>query len=138
MEHKIRQEIFYRLNSGFDDDLSKFNIELVEGEKIVESAITYFKNTELGWVYPSKSYVVAICYARWISEIWGYDFYQMLNDPGLLFNNDPYFVPYDDSKETYDSIISVVGIDFDQSLGIIPDVRRYFVKEFLLEDELDL
>jgi len=135
MEHKIRQEIFYRLNSKFDDDLSNFEIKLVEGDEIAEKAIEYFHNTATGWVYPSKSYVVGICYARWISDIWGHDFYELLNDPGLLYNNDPYFVTYSESKQIYDKIIAEVGKGFDENIGIIPDIKRYFLEEFMLIED---
>lgn len=135
MEHKIRQEIFYRLNSNFDDDLSKFHIELVKDEKIVENAVKYFFDPNIGWVYPSKSYVVAICYAKWISKIWGYNFYDILNDESLLYGNDPYFLPYYKSKEIYDSIIETVGLDFNEDLGIINDVKRYFLDEFMISQE---
>lgn len=138
MEHKIRQKIFYLLNSEFDDDLSNFQIEIVDDHQIIDSSVKYFKTSDLGWVYPSKSYVVAICYAKWISEIWGHDFYQILNDPDLLFNNDPYFVPYEKSKKIYDSILDQVGLDFDQNSGIIPDIKNYFLKEFMIDSEQKL
>jgi hypothetical protein len=135
MEHKLRQQVFYLLKRDFDDDLANFDIEVVEGLDIVKCAIQYFNDTELGWVYPSKSYVVAICYSKWISKIWDEDFYKILNDPELLYNNDPYFVPYENSKEIYDAIISSVGLDFDETLGIIPDVKKYFLEEFMLDHD---
>lgn len=137
MEHKLRQSVFYLLNKEFDDDLSKFHIEIVEGSEIVEKAVTYFKSTKLGWVYPSKSYVVAICYSKWISDIWAHDFYSILDDPDLLYGNDPYFLPYSQSKEIYDAIIDQIGLDFDQTTGIIPDIRQYFLEEFMIEQEIN-
>jgi hypothetical protein len=127
-EWKIRQEIFHRLNTDHDDDLSLHTVEV--RDEIVENAIKYFTTTELGWVYPAKSYVVAICYARWLNQHFSEDFYESLNDPELLHGNDPYYVPYEQDKDTYNKILNVVGFDFNEEIGIIPDVKMYFLKEF--------
>jgi hypothetical protein len=127
-EWKIRQEIFHRLNIDHDDDLSLHNVEVQD--EIVENAIKYFTTTELGWVYPAKSYVVAICYARWLNQHFSEDFYESLNDPELLHGNDPYYVPYDQDKDTYNKILNTVGFNFNEDIGIIPDVKMYFLKEF--------
>jgi hypothetical protein len=127
-EWKIRQEIFHRLNIDHDDDLSLHTVEV--RDEIVENAIKYFTTTELGWVYPAKSYVVAICYARWLNQHFSEDFYESLNDPELLHGNDPYYVPYEQDKDTYNKILNAVGFDFNEEIGIIPDVKMYFLKEF--------
>jgi len=127
-EWKIRQEIFHRLNIDHDDDLSLHNVEV--RDEIIENAIKYFTTTELGWVYPAKSYVVAICYARWLNQHFGEDFYESLNDPELLHGNDPYYVPYEQDKDTYNKILNAVGFNFNEDIGIIPDVKMYFLKEF--------
>jgi hypothetical protein len=128
---KIKQEIYHRLKNHHDDDLSLHTIEI--NEDIVGSAIRYFLENTQGWVYPAKSYVVAICYARWISEDYNEDLYDLLNDPELLYGNDPYFVTYSSDPETYDSIIKEVGgWSFDETKGIIPDVRKYFEEEFMI------
>jgi hypothetical protein len=128
---KIRQEIFHRLHKNHDDDLKLHDI--IIDENIIENSIKYFKTIDLGWVYPAKSYVVGICYAKWINEYFSEDFYKTLNDPLLLFNNDPYFLPYETDKYTYDSIIKEVGFDFDETQGIVPDIKEYFLKELLLD-----
>jgi hypothetical protein len=127
-EWKIRLEIFHRLNTEHDDDLSLHTVEVQD--EIVENAIKYFTTTELGWVYPAKSYVVAICYARWLNQHFSEDFYESLNDPELLHGNDPYYVPYEQDKDTYNKILNAVGFDFNEEIGIIPDVKMYFLKEF--------
>ncbi len=127
-EWKIRQNIFHRLNHKHDDDLSLHNVEVTEN--IVDNAVKYFTTTELGWVYPAKSYVVAICYARWLNEYFAEDFYDALNDPDLLFGNDPFYVPYEQDKYTYNKILETIGFDFDETAGIVPDVKSYFMKEF--------
>lgn len=126
-EWKIKQELFHRLNKYHDDDLSLHHIT-IESD-IVEWAVKYFETDEIGWVYPAKSYVVGICYARWLSEDFDEDFYEVLNDQDLLHENDPYFVRYMDDKQTYDEIIRKVGLDFDCSNGVIPDVKEYYMQE---------
>lgn len=128
-EWKIRQEIYHRLNKEHDDDLNTKDIEMTE--HVIENAIRYFIEDDLGWIYPSKSYMVAICYARWLSEEFGGDPYEYLNDPDLLYGNDPYFVVYDEDKSTYDTILkSINGWEFE-SKGYVNDVKQYFHKEFL-------
>ena len=125
---KVKQEIFHRLNNKYEDDLNDKDIEL--NADIVENAVKYFTTTELGWVYPAKSYVVGICYAKWISELYSENFYELLNDEDLLYGNDPYFIPYNQNKKDYDTIIKIVGLNFDENIGIIPDIKEYFIKEF--------
>ena len=90
---KMQQEIYHKLNQYHDDDLSLYTVEITDN--IIRDAIKYFTTTELGWVYPAKSYVVGICYAKWLTHYFAEDFYEALNDPNLLFDNDPYFVPYE-------------------------------------------
>jgi hypothetical protein len=128
---KINQEIYHRLNHAHDDDLSLHEVEV--SDDIVGNAIKYFTTTELGWVYPAKSYVVAICYARWLTEKYGGVVYDYLEDSDLLYGNDPYFVTYSTDPKTYHSILNVVGWTFDETMGIVPDVREYFNKEFMCE-----
>lgn len=133
-EWKVRQEIYHRLNTVHCDDLKSVDINEVPSSQVLDYAIEYFTNDKLGWVYPSKSYVVAICYSLWLTKEFGGNFWDYLNDPDLLYGNDPYFVPYKEDQGTYDSIINSVGLGFDQRLGIIPDIRKYFEEEFMLND----
>lgn len=126
-EWKLRREVFYRLNAGqFDDDLADKKVELTTDT--VGVAIQYFNRADLGWIYPAKSYMVAICYARWLCEEFDEPFFSALNDPDLL-PDDPYFVPYEADPETYDKILAHVGLDFPMT-GVVPDARRYFDEEF--------
>ena len=64
-EWKIRQQTFDMLNGseGYKDDLNDVDINLVEGDEIIDEAIRHFNEYVDEWIYPSKSYVVAICYA---------------------------------------------------------------------------
>lgn len=127
---KIKQEIYHRLNPIFSDDLN--TKPLVFSNDIVPDAVRYFKEKNVGWIYPAKSYMVAICYARWIAEEFpGEDKWNLLDDERLLFGNDPYFKPYSGAKHTYDRILKQVGWDFPMT-GMVPDVRQYFEEEFML------
>lgn len=124
-EWKIRQQHFNLMNSDFKDDLNKVDIKMTNN--VVEDAIRHFEEYVNEWIYPSKSYVVAICYATWISEDFDEDFYELLNDPDLLAGNDPYFVPYEEDKYTYDRIIEeVLPL---QMVGMVPDIYEYYTEE---------
>ena len=127
-EWKVRQEVYHRLNEEHGDDLNCVEIEIVDD--VVASAIRYFTETEVGWLYPSKSYVVAILYAKWLHEEFSEDFITALDDPNLLYGNDPYFVTYSQDKENYIKIIAALPNSMDG--GMIPDIRNYFEKEFML------
>jgi len=130
-EWKVRQEIYHRLHNEFDDDLNTKHIEL--SKDIVKDALRYFSERDIGWIYPSKSYMVAICYARWLAKEFGGRPLEYLDDESLLFGNDPYFVTYSNDPKTYNSILNNIGWDFDETKGMVPDVRSYFIEEFMIE-----
>lgn len=127
---KVRQEIYHRVNQEHADDLNQFEIEITED--VVKHAIDYFKTKGKGWVYPSKSYMVGICYARWLSEEFGGDPLDYLDDPDLLYGNDPYFVEYSRDPRTYHEILNEVGWAFNEMGGMCPDVKEYFKEEFMI------
>jgi hypothetical protein len=130
-EWKIRQEIYHRLNTEFDDDLN--TKEIVMTNDIIGNAVRYFNDRDIGWIYPAKSYMVGICYARWLSEEFGGDPLEYLEDPDLLYGNDPYFVQYSADPASYHEVLnSIGGWDFDQNSGMVPDVKEYFNDEFMI------
>lgn len=131
-EWKVRQEIYHRLHGEFDDDLNTKHIEL--SKDVVKDALRYFYEQDIGWIYPSKSYMVAICYSRWLAKEFGGRPLEYLDDESLLFGNDPYFVTYSSDIKTYNSILNIIGWDFDETKGMVPDVRSYFIEEFLIND----
>jgi len=132
-EWQIRQEIYHRIHKNHDDDLNDKDIQLTDD--IVGDAVRYFNETDIGWIYPSKSYMVGICYARWLAETFGGRPLDYLNDEKLLYGNDPYFVPYSKDSKTYILILHQIGgWDFDVTKGMVPDVRRYYEKEFIDND----
>jgi len=129
---KIRQELYHRLNTVHGDDLNDKDIVITDN--LVADAVRYFKEDDLGWIYPSKSYMVAICYARWLSEEFGGNPIDYLNDIDLLFGNDPYFVTYDEDAVTYNQILGYIGgWQFNETKGYVHDVKSYFLKEFMID-----
>lgn len=131
-EWKVRQEIYHRLHNEFDDDLNTKHIEL--SKDVVKDALRYFYERDIGWIYPSKSYMVAICYARWLSEEFGGNPIDYLNDIDLLYGNDPYFVTYDEDPAVYNKILGYIGgWQFNENIGYVDDVKKYFVEEFMID-----
>lgn len=132
-EWKIRQEVYHRLKLKYDDDLNTKNIQI--SDDVVTDAVRYFRENDIGWIYPSKSYMVGICYAKWLAEYFGGNPIEYLNDPELLYNNDPYFIEYSRDKKTYDKILNIISWNFDNDMGMVPDVKEYFLEEFLIDYE---
>ena len=80
--------------------------------------------------------MVAICYARWLSEEFGGNPIDYLNDIDLLFGNDPYFVTYNEDIMTYNEILDYIGgWQFNETTGFVPDVKKYFIEEFMINDK---
>ena len=132
-DYKIRQEIYHRLNKQFSDDLNHIDFKLTED--VVKEAVDYFFCTDKGWIYPSKSYMVAICYSRWLSENFGGNPLEYLNDSDLLHQNDPYFVTYVKDTNTYDEILGEIGgWNFCEKSGMVPDVKRYCIVDFMINE----
>lgn len=133
---KIKQQLYHRLNRNHPDDLKWVTIEM--SDDIVNNAIRYFKEKDVGWIYPAKSYMVALCYAFWIMEDYNENFYDVLNDSELLPLDD-YFVPYREDSNTYNEIIGIVFANNKGVLkmeGMVPDVRKYYDAELGLESSL--
>lgn len=126
-EWKIRQEIYHRLNREYTDDLNR--VDIAFRENIVYEALRHFNERVDEWIYPAKSYFVAICYASWIAEDFNEDFYELLNDEMLLAGNDPYFMTYSKDRDTYDAILKDIQLPLAMT-GMVPDVRGYYEDEF--------
>ena len=132
-EWKIRQDLYHKLNKDYSDDLNKVKISF--DKDIVNNAIKYFNDTEIGWIYPAKSYMVAICYSKWLSDFFGKHPLDYLNDSQLLYNNDPYFITYEKDFTTYDKILENINYwQFCQKSGMVPDVKNYFIEEFMINE----
>ena len=127
---KIKQELYHRLNQIHSDNLN--DKDIVISDDIVNNAIRYFKETNVGWIYPAKSYMVGICYARWLSETYGGHPLDYLEDQNLLYGNDPYFVQYSTDPASYHKILNNIGgWEFEEN-GMVPDVKEYYKAEFMI------
>ena len=126
-EWKIAQDVFHRLNRNHEDDLK--NVDITFSDETVKDAILHFNHKVDRWIYPAKSYFVAICYASWITEDFGENFYEVLSDQDLLAGNDPYFIPYEKDPEIYDRILEVITLPLPMR-GMVGDVRKYYESEF--------
>lgn len=124
-EWKIKQEIYHRLNKDYSDDLNK--VDIVTSYEYSDIIKHFYEKVDQ-WIYPAKSYFVAVCYASWISEDYGDDLICLLKDPMLLAGNDPYFKTYDQDPHTYDKILNDIKLPLVMT-GMIPDVRKYYNDE---------
>jgi len=127
---KIASQVYHLLHKNHSDDLNRVDITWIEND-IVEWSKKHFNEHIEEWVYPAKSYFVAICYASWLSEDFDENFWKLLNDDMLLSGNDPHFVTYENDKDTYDKIIECLEFPLKMS-GMVPDVRKYYNAEFEL------
>ena len=125
-EWKLKQEIYHRLNKEYSDDLNKVEIRMTD--EVYEECIKHFYDQVDEWIYPSKSYFVAVCYASWISQDYEEDIVDLLKDPMLLAGNDPYFKTYDEDPDMYTKILSQIELPIPMR-GMVPDVRRYYDEE---------
>ena len=126
-EWQVKQEVYHRLNKNHTDDLNKVEIVFDDNQEvIIKNAIRHFNEKVDEWLYPAKSYVVAICYAYWISRDFDEYFYDLLNEPMLLAGNDPYFKTYENSKEIYDSILNNIDWPLMVIHGMVRDIKGYY------------
>ena len=122
---KASQAAFHTANKSFKDDLNYEDLKY--SEDIVDDVLMHFSQYVDEWIYPAKSYVVGICYAKWLEQDFGEDFYEVLDDPELLYGNDPYFVPYSEDEQIYDAILK--ELDFKEEIGMVPDIYEYYREE---------
>lgn len=124
-EWKVKQEIYHRLNREYRDDLNNVDIVISNDYKDI---IRHFNEKVDQWIYPAKSYFVAVCYASWIAEDYNEDLIELLKDPMLLAGNDPYFKTYDEDQETYNKILRDIELPLKMT-GMVPDVKEYYDEE---------
>ena len=138
-EWKLRSKIYHTLFTKYDDDLSKeVIVHQYDKQEIIDKAILYPTVQTKELYYPAKSYAVAITWALLLEKEFGEDIYESLNDKDLLYENDPYFVTYDNDSETYDSIIEKFPMEvvYDITSGCknFINTKNYFYKEMLLHE----
>ena len=133
-EWKARQQAYHVMSADNDrpDELSKHEIIKIGRHELAFDVIHHFKVLPKEFRYPSKSYVVAIVYARLLEEFFGGDRYDYLRDEDLLFGSDPYFKTYSDDDECYRKVLDNVTWEFDIHHGTPAHILPYFFEEFLI------
>lgn len=102
-EWKHWQHMYNSLVTDHTDAREKHAFR-ISGDK-VSAALQYCLSRSPEGVYPGKSRIVAIIYATLLEKVYGEDFYEVLDDPNLLYGQDEFFATYSDDKETYDEIL---------------------------------
>lgn len=126
---KARSKAYHHLNTNHSDDLNK--VETVwRPDTVVEDALRHWHEKVDEWIYPAKSYFVAICYANWITEDFDQYFHEVLDDPDLL-PHDPHFKRYSEDKQTYDAILK--DLKWTDDYGMVPDVYEYYKEEMMFD-----
>lgn len=100
---KEYQKRYNEIVSSHTDDVSNFEVKM--DYDIVGAAIDFVTNKSEFAVYPGKSYIVGIIYATMLNKVYGVDVKEALDDPELLYGQDPYFVPYSNDPVVYDEIL---------------------------------
>lgn len=137
---KLRSKIYHMNTPDPGDSLEQEEIIEEWNEKdIIQKAKEYHEVQTKELYYPAKSYAVAVTYAILLKKYFGGTIYEYLKDEELLAGNDPYFVPYDQSKELYDAIIPEYENLFKENAFSCTEnynlTVEYFHKEFLLHNE---
>lgn len=97
------QKRYNEIVTTHTDDASNFETKM--HWDIPGTAIEFVTNKSPIAVYPGKSYIVGIIYATMLNKVYGVDVREALNDPELLYGQDPYFVPYSNDPVVYDDIL---------------------------------
>ena len=104
----------------------------IEGNILADRIVDYMTNPDDRLIYPTKSYAVAIIYAKLIEQHFGIDMMESLDDPELLYDNDKHFVKYSDDKYVYDQVLSRIPYEIRFDLPQLHATKTYFEQEFLI------
>lgn len=132
--HKILQDIFYALhaNDKFDDDIEDLGYQ-VNDQQIVHHCLQQWYENDAPLVFPSKSYNVAVIYARLLEHYFKCPAQEYLLDPSLL-RDDRFYQPYPECPELYDHLLELMTFDAIMA-SECPSVKKtvaYFNQEFLV------
>lgn len=134
-EWKLRQTIFHRTVVPSDRLGIDVRFDVVDMPKphLKQCIIEYFTLPNPQIVYPAKSYAVAIIYARLLEKYFEEQFWTVLDDPELLFSNDPYFVPYSMDRDVYDAVVGLIPQNIESiTYAQVQTTISYFHEEFLI------
>ena len=128
MDWKYRRKLSYLINdfndTGLDYTVKKYGSD----EELVNEIVDFFiSGSKL--IYPAKSYFVAIVYAKLLECYFNENFYDCLDDEGLL-PDDSFFVPYNRNRNVYNAVLSKIGDPLEYKAA--EKTKEYFYQEFLL------
>lgn len=128
MDWKNRRKLSYLINdfndTGLDYTVKKYSSD----EELVNEIVDFFiSGSKL--IYPAKSYFVAIVYAKLLEKHFDENFYDCLDDEGLL-PDDYFFVPYNRNRNVYNAVLSRIGNPLEYKAA--EKTKEYFYQEFLL------
>ena len=128
MDWKYRRKLSYLINdfndTGLDYTVKKYSSD----EELVNEIVDFFiSGSKL--IYPAKSYFVAIVYAKLLECYFNENFYDCLDDEGLL-PDDSFFVPYNRNRNVYNAVLSKIGDPLEYKAA--EKTKEYFYQEFLL------
>jgi len=127
----------YHCTMQTTDYIDNNDIIYVSRQNLPERIIAYFNIEVTQLEYPAKSYAVAIIYAKLLEKYFDEDFYQALNDPDLLYNNDRFFVPYKEDQVMYDHVLSQISLNFNGWLPTqVHKTIKFFEKEFFIGQDI--
>jgi len=132
-EWKLRQKI-YHATHPIKDKVDPLILSADQDEEIISRAIGYFSKPWRRLYYPSKSFAVAIIYAKLLERYFEADFYSVLDDPDLLYGNDHFFVRYSEAKNIYDKIIKAIPQEIEDSeISNVQETVAFFKEEFHID-----
>lgn len=132
-EYKLRQEMYHKLNKPSDiigSPEHKYVWKIGTDEELVQAIVDYFTIPVTLLEYPSKSYAVAVIYAKLLRQYFGVPVLESLKDPKLLHGNDLFYIPYGKtSAEIYDQVLfRPINWNLPQTIATV----QYFKEEFYL------
>lgn len=128
MTWRARRKLSYLMHEFDDFDLPYEIVE--ESDKELVSRILRFFYEGSEFIYPAKSYFVAIVYAKMLEQYFNISFYEALNQDDLLVD-DRFYCPYRFRKEIYDEVLQELPKDF-LTLESTKKTITYFKEEFLI------
>lgn len=135
---KLRQWVYHKNITSHEDAVHPRAAEelcVVAKEELIDTILIHFTEPIDEVIYPAKSFFVAIMYSFLLGAMFGEDLYVSLSDPDLLFNNDPYFVPFNSqTMDIYQGVLHRLPRQLNYELPQIKNVIEYFTKEMLMHD----
>lgn len=132
--HKILQDIYYSLHAPqqFDDDINGLE-HVVDERTIVFHCLQQLYEEDAPLTFPSKSYNVAVIYARLLEHHFKRPALEFLQDPTLL-RGDLFYKPYSENPELYDYLLDIITYDNIQSneRTSVKKTVAYFNQEFMV------